>query len=127
MLTTTWAELQPAVLVETYDYGAKRPARKRALLENFGALRVVFTSKLHSYMTSRPCTYSTVQHSTHVLLCTCMQGLRLSGALRAARFARARFARDRAGVPYRCWRCRASRHMLMDISLKRSFLQLGRS
>ena len=27
--------------------------------------------------------------------------------------------------PYRCWALRASRHMLMDISLKRSFLPVG--
>ena len=31
----------------------------------------------------------------------------------------------RAGVPYRCWALRASRHMVMDIPLKRSFLPVG--
>ena len=29
------------------------------------------------------------------------------------------------GVPYRCWALRASRHMLMDISLKRSKMTVG--
>ena len=39
-----------------------RSARAQSALKKIGALRVVFTSKLHSYMTSRPCTY--IQYGT---------------------------------------------------------------